>query len=268
MRSLIRVQAAGAVLCLASAVGTAHADTTQECIAAAYDGQRLRDEGKLMASRAALQSCAASTCPVVVARDCGQWLVDVDSRIPTALFAARDADGRDLVDAAVAIDGKALSSALDGHPVALEAGRHTVRFEAKHHAPVEVVLVTREGEKGRLVSATMHAYGQPAAVAPEATRPPLWQPFVVGGVGIAALGIFGALGAMGQSEKDHLSDTCGRVRMCAQRDVDAAKTKLLVADVALGTGAIALAVATVLFVHRASVSARAPRQEAPSSTSR
>jgi hypothetical protein len=70
---------------------------------------------------------------------------------------------------------------------------------------------------------------------------------VLGGVGVAALGSFAAFGILGKNQLATLHETCGATHTCAEADVDAARTKLIVADVSLGVSVVALGVATVLF---------------------
>jgi hypothetical protein len=65
---------------------------------------------------------------------------------------------------------------------------------------------------------------------------------VFGGLGVVALGVFGYFGLRGMADADHLRSTC--VPACQSSDVADVRTKLVVADVALGVGVVSLAVAT------------------------
>lgn len=67
---------------------------------------------------------------------------------------------------------------------------------------------------------------------------------VVGGVGVVAIGAGGYFFFDGKSDVSHLRDSCAPG--CQESDVDRARTKIRVADVLLGTGIIALGVATFL----------------------
>ena len=76
------------------------------------------------------------------------------------------------------------------------------------------------------------------------------------------MGGFAFFGLTGQGDKDQLRDTCAPLRACSQDDVDAARTKLVIADVALGVGVVALAVATYMFIQRATFTVPAPPRSA------
>lgn len=67
----------------------------------------------------------------------------------------------------------------------------------------------------------------------------------VGGLGLAAMGIFGGLAL---AEHDSLAAGCGATRSCAPSDVETSDTFAVVADVNLGLGATALTAGVVLLI--------------------
>ena len=67
----------------------------------------------------------------------------------------------------------------------------------------------------------------------------------VGGVGLAAMGIFGGLAL---AEHQSLSDGCGATTSCTPEDIAPSDTFALVADIALGIGAAGVATGIVLLV--------------------
>lgn len=143
---------------IALAPRTARADDAkQACVAAADEGQQLRDEGKYRAARARFERCSASDCPKVVSASCTEWLRALDEAMPTIVVAIRDARGQDVTDAAVEMDGAPLLQQLDGRPITVDAGQHTLRVEAKGSAPLEQVVTIRAGEKLRRVEFALPA---------------------------------------------------------------------------------------------------------------
>ncbi|HEY8077727.1 MAG TPA: hypothetical protein VIF62_26555, partial [Labilithrix sp.] len=125
----------------------------------------------------------------------------------------------------------------------LDPGPHTLRFERAGRAPREMKVLVREAERNRFVDVVL---GDAPAAKPE--RPPAptaeEKPFpVLGAVlaGVAVLGgaTFAVLAASGSSDVSHLRSTCAP--SCSASDVSSAKTKIIVADVALGVGILALA---------------------------
>jgi len=252
--ALLVTASAGAQEATATASAPATADVAPaapkaECVGQLDRAQSLQSARKLRDARASYLACSAAACPELVREDCSKSLVDLDSTIPTVVFSAR-ADGRDVTDARVLLDGEAVASALDGHAVALDPGAHVVRFERTGGGVSEVRLVAREGEKNRAVSAAFVS-STPAAEKPKAEsgRFPI-LPVVLGGTGLLALGgsLYVRLNA--DSQADQLRGTCAP--SCDQSSRDALSDKLVVANVALGVGIgfIALAAADWLFDPR------------------
>jgi|GEM_PF-1444963 len=231
------------------------------CIAASEEGQALRDDRRLTEARDRLRFCARDACPALLRKDCADWLRDVETRLPTVVLVAEDASHRDLAQVKVSIDGRPLADALDGRAVSVDPGPHAFRFVIDGEAPVDVGVVVREGDKNRAITAAFPGHGRaPAApparpIEPEKARPKGGVPasaFVLGGVGLAAIGSFAYFGWTGQRDASSLRDTCGRTRACTQDQVDSVRTKLLVADVSLGVGVAAIGLATYLAIAGAS----------------
>jgi len=232
-------------------------DETRACIVASDEGQKLRDEGKLIAARDRFIQCARDACPEPIRKECSQWLNALEPRVPSVVLEARGSRGEDLTGVRVTIDGVAVNKTLDGRAIAIDPGPHRFRFEVNRRAPVEKRVIVREGEKGRRVRVVIdtavgagHARAGPprAALREEPISRLTVVALVLGGVGVAALGGFALLGVTGQSEKNHLEDTCAPTRTCASADVDAARNKLIAADVLLGVGVVAVGIAVTLFV--------------------
>ncbi|MBW2529339.1 MAG: hypothetical protein JRI23_34500 [Deltaproteobacteria bacterium] len=233
----------------------------KECADAYLASQRLRKEGKLIAARGQLLLCARDQCPAVVKPDCVQWLSEVEAAIPTVVFAAKGRDGSDTSTVRVWLDGELFSKQLDGKPVPLDPGVHQVRFElvdsAAGVAAKEQEIVVRQGEKNRLVSISFaRPSAAPSAPAPGDEHRPKPDDrgapvaaIVIGSVGVVGLGVFAILAALGTSELDDLRSTCGQTSTCDPADVDAARNKLIGADVSLGIGIAGVAVGTGLLLY-------------------
>jgi hypothetical protein len=255
----------GAILVLATS-SPAHADDKQICIAAAEDGQQSRIDGKLKAAREQFLVCARSGCPSQVRRDCSQWMTEVMTALPTIVLGARDPDGRDVVVAKISIDGVSVADGLDGKPIEVDPGKHSVRFESVTFAPVEQQVLVREAEKGRPVTVQFAAAGAaevhvptiapPPALAPSgdigapATRsgPSPWT-WVLGGVGVVALGVGAYLEASVNSDASSLDSSCHS--NCSHAQVDPLVLKQQVfGPIAFGVGGVSLGLATYYFFAR------------------
>lgn len=230
---------------LAPAVARA-ADDKTACIAAAEGGQDLRTEGKLREAREQFVACAQATCPDAIRKDCARFLAEVDASIPSIVVLATGPDGADLHDARARIDGVVVSETLEGKAVRVDPGRHTVRVDARDgtHAEVEVVLA--EGEKNRKVLVAFPRKGADVSVPAPASERSYTAPIVVGAVGAVALA--GSLW-LGLAARGEIADMrVGCAPHCDESALDDSRRKLLLADVGLGVSAVAVAVATYMFV--------------------
>ncbi len=141
----------------------------QACLEAFDQGQRARAAGKLLVARDRFLACGQESCPSLVKRDCISWQADVAAALPTIVFGARDARGRDVFDVRISVDETVLASSLDGKAVAVDPGQHTLSFERAGSLPVTMRVLVKEGEKMRAVDVTMND-ATPSAPAP-ATPP-------------------------------------------------------------------------------------------------
>lgn len=258
VRKTRRTAVATVIIGSALLVGSAaRADEREQCAAAADKAQQLRDEGKYRAAREQMLYCARDVCPGPIKSDCGKWLTDLDRDAPTVVFGAVDRSTtppRDITDVKVWIDDVQVVERLDGKPMIVDAGEHTFKFEYQGVQKEERALI-RAAEKGRSITAS---FGTPPAAPP---TPPsdgdtvreegsIVPALVVGGIGVAALGSFIGFGLAGKSDVDGLQRCKPN---CAQGDVDTARTKLIIADISLGVGVVALGVATYMLLTRPNV---------------
>jgi hypothetical protein len=225
-------------LALLALAANAHAEP-QACFDAAVDGQKQRDAGKLLAARTQFIACAKSGCPDEVQKDCARWLSEVDATLPTVVFGARDGSGRDLLDVRVTVDGTPVGDTAQGKPVPLDPGKHEVKFERDGQPPYQQTLVVRAGEKNRSVVAELPS---PAGAA-ESSHVPI-ATFVLGGVGVVALGVFAYVGAHGVSDYHRLNCDTG----CSASDKSSVDRQFRIADIALGVGVAALAAGTIVWL--------------------
>jgi hypothetical protein len=256
VRGMFAVMAATTALLVAESA--ARADDREQCATAADQAQQLRDEGKYRRAREQLLVCARDVCPAPIKRDCLDWLGQVEQTAPTVVFGAKDG-AKDLSDVKVYVDNVGVTDRLDGKPVQMDLGKHTVKFEYQGQTKEEDVIIGA-GQKNRNVTVT---FGGVATPAPPAGGPPgadtggkegsIVPALVVGGIGVLALGSFAIFGLGGKSDVSDLEKTCKP--HCAETDVDKARTKLIIADISLGVGVVALGVATYLFLTRPKVDA-------------
>jgi hypothetical protein len=239
-RAQLALLVLGAVMCARRASpAEAPTDEKEACFRAVDDGQKLRANRKLIAARDAFIQCARSVCPALVRKDCAQWLSEVQVTLPSIVFGARDAQGKDLFDVHVSVDGNLLTDKLDGTSVAVDPGQHVFRFEWEGHGAVEQPALIREGEKSRLLTVSF-------PVSTRSARPIPVGVWIFGALGLVGGGGFAAFALWGQSDVNNLRTTCAPA--CSASDVDSARTKVILANVSLGVGIASLGVATTWFI--------------------
>jgi hypothetical protein len=232
------------------------------CVEVHATAQRQRAAGQLRAAQRSLGECSAAACPRMIAADCTQWLVEVDPLVPSVVVAATGADGADVSQVRVLVDGEVVTDRLDGTAIPVDPGERRFRFEHGGARPVEQTLVIREGERARRVevgfpvaasssSSTGHAGATPrpraTAPSPGAEAGPGVLPWVVGGAGVLALGVAGVFVWRGFDQKADLDDRACKPS-CPEQDVDAGQRDLLVADITGAVGVVAIGAAVVLLV--------------------
>ena len=238
------------------------ASTKRACVEASEQAQQLQMDGKLIEARDRLLSCVRPECPELVRHDCAQWMSDVVAALPTVVLGARDAQGRDLFDVTVKLDGAAVAAHLDGKPLPVDPGPHTLRFEAPAAgAPVEMQVIARAGEKNRSIVATWGAPAAPAsAAAPAGVTGATPSATATGGHGIPALGwVLGAAAAVALgtalyfevaqvSDYDGLASTCSG--HCTSSQVSRVSNERWAAGIAAGVGVALLGGATYVVLAR------------------
>jgi hypothetical protein len=224
---------------MTTAVGVARADG-DACMSAPVEGQKLQRAGKLLDARARFAACAQKSCPAEIVQDCTRWSQDVSSAIPSVVVAARDGKGQDLLDVRVSIDGAA-NVVASARAVELDPGAHRFVFHKGGSPDVETDVVVREA-------------AAPIASTPDVASGPRPVPiaaWILGGVGVIALGSFATFGTIGVVHRG--DDQCGTG--CAPSQKDSVDSQLRIADVSLGVSAVALAIAAWVYFHRPSVAA-------------
>ena len=240
--------------------GAAMADEKQQCVDAYKQAQVLRKSGDYVTARDQLLICSRESCPPIVKQDCVPWLGELTRGIASVVVQATDASGKALSTAKVSVDGKVVATTLDGRPIDVSPGTHTIRIEAEGAPAVERSVVLKEGEKKRAVKVELEVVAPPPP--PKSTEPlaPTSRPvpvgaIVVGVVGVVGVGVFATLGLIGTARKSDL-DACKP--NCNPADVDTVRTQFIAADVALAVGGVALASAVVWILLRPEVKETEP----------
>lgn len=228
------------------------------CIAAADDGQKLRDENKLTAAREKFILCASKSCPGAVAKECSQWLQDAERDMPSVTFRAKDERGKEILDVRVLIDDQPVAESIDARALPVDPGEHRFKFARSDGKSVEEKIVLRPAEKNRLIEMTFqgpqqadatnatNATGGTATALPaepgEGFRVPILG-WVGAGVAVVGAGMmaFFAIGA--NDDEERLRSTCAP--SCPESERDGVDSKVVLANVGLGVAVVGVGVAVV-----------------------
>jgi len=270
LAQLVPLLALGLVARSASADGP----TKVECNARYEQGLSLRAHGKLQAARGALVTCASTSCPSQLREECARRAEEVNAQLPSVVFEVKDAEGADLSNVTIVMDGAPLTSKLDGSAITIDPGEHAFQLTVSGQPPVARTLLIREGDKGRrervvIGSPPPEAPAVPATpVLPAATRPaPEPAPaeaggsrrhviaYVVGGAGIVGIGVGAAFGAAAFSQwssaKSDCPTACGAnttARNDATREKSIASTSATVSTAGFIAGGVGVAAGAVLLL--------------------
>jgi hypothetical protein len=211
----------------------------QTCVEAHVNGQALSREGKLGAARAQFITCGREACPGALRKDCVNWLAQANESQPSVVVEARDERGKQTTDVKVYIDGRLAAQALEGRSIEVDPGTHAFRYVSKKGSVIDEQVVVLEGQKNRKLVAVFPREPEP----PKPFRTPTAS-WVLGGIGVGAVGNFVLWAAIGSSQESDLEQTCAP--RCAQEDADAMRRSYLMADISIALALAAFGGAVVV----------------------
>lgn len=241
--------------------GGAAADLKETCVRAFGDAQRHRGQSRLLRAREELITCGQSACPDVVKVKCVEWLQELKRNIPTIVVAAAGPAGKDTIAARLLIDGTLISATLNGKPIELDPGLHTLRLEHERFGRLEEKIVVRQGEKNRLLTLRYPAGKKPDPAKPDPAKPgpakpdpdaadPGSTPWLaiislgLGGAGVVLGGITGTVAlVMGQDLQDRCED--GICHPGDKEDLNTGESLAHVSTASITVGLVGMAVGVI-----------------------
>jgi hypothetical protein len=217
----------------------------QACVDAHREGQVQRDASQFLEAYDNFSSCMADTCPDVIRADCDEFRRKLDAAMPTVVPVAQDAQGNDVPDTVVEVDGRVLLKGLTGRAVAVNPGPRRFTFTGPNGEQAEVAVVVAEGVKAReILGKLVPAPTQPTPTAPATKPAPLTSDessssqtlaYALAGGGIVALGAFTYFGLVGRSRFQALKDSCAP--HCSETAANGVASRYLWADISLAVAA-------------------------------
>jgi hypothetical protein len=240
----------------AAAAAPDESGAVAECVAAHERAGILRLEQRWEDARAAMNACAAQTCPLALRTDCTRWLEELSALLPTLLVVIeRDDDGKHPVR--LSIDGRELDLSESLRPIEVLPGTHRLEFTLPSYAPLFYDVSVREGEKNKVVRVRFEREREqpappparePAPAPTTPSRPVPTITYLFAGSAILAAGASGSLLAAALSRKDTANERCAPGCYDGQRDeVD---RLLLGADLTGAASLVFAGLAVYTFVSR------------------
>lgn len=217
----------------------------ERCASAYEEAQRRQAAGHLLDARREASVCAAASCPAEMVTYCAKLVDDLDAAIPTVVVAAVDDRGRDVSGVRLSLDGKD-AGLVDGRPLALDPGSHTLRGVAERGAATVDVTV-RTGERNRRI--------QLRFVVPREEPPPArigYAPaviaFAAGGLGLALGATTGILALRQDSDLEGVCSSNGACSPDHAGEIDRLHTLSRLSTAGFIIGGVGVAAGVVLAI--------------------
>jgi hypothetical protein len=231
---------------------------TQACVTSHASGQREAKAGRLKLASELFTACGSdSSCPEQLRAECTELLEKTRTATPSIIVSVLDERGEDVSTVKVFSTDELIADGLDGRALALDPGKHRLRFLLPSGEVLSSDVLIREGEKNRLIQVriepkpTKDKAAPPAAPPPQApTPPPASAPvaaWVATGVAVAGAGVFGTFAFLGSRSKADLDECAPACSRSLEGTRDKLKTSYLIADIGLGAAVVSGALAVYLF---------------------
>jgi hypothetical protein len=226
------------------------AKSANELCSAAYERtQTEKLAGHYVAASASALECSQLQCNAAIVQECVRFYGALEAETPTLVFSARKAEGGELTDVRVEMDGKLVSQQITGRPLATDPGPHNFVFIHAKRGLLRVSETARVGDKARVIEVT---FPDPAAKskvneppAPAARGGVPAMTYVLGGLGVVALGSFVYFRVTGVNDYNALNESCSPG--CDPADVDPIRSKFTYSYVSLGVGIASVAGAAAFY---------------------
>lgn len=233
---------------LAASLGRAvpvHAadETMRACVDAHEQGQVERGAGQLLAARQRFLSCSQVSCPLVVRKECLDFAEQLAPQVPSVVLVAVDPRGHEVPLASAVIDASWSRDRDFGMALELDPGSHEIVLQAIDGRAAHKTFLLRAGEQLRRLVVEFPAR-RVQADERKASAPSM-LPYVVGGVGLLALGSFIGFALDGKAAERDL-EACKPD--CTRAGVDRMRRSYLIADISLAVAAVAVGVDTYLIL--------------------
>jgi hypothetical protein len=221
-----------------------------ELCSAAYERtQTEKLAGHYVSASAAALECSQIQCSSAIVQECMRFYSALEAETPTLVFSARKGEGGEVTDVRVEMDGKVIAQQITGRPISVDPGPHNFVFVHPKRGLLRLSETARVGDKARVLEVTFPdpnaktKSGEPGAPPPSGGVPVMT--YVLGGLGVVALGGFVYFRVSGTNDYNSLNDSCSPG--CNPDDVDPIRKKFTYSYVSLGVGIASVAGAAAFY---------------------
>jgi hypothetical protein len=225
----------------------------EQCSSAYERAQTEKVAGHYVAATAAALECSQIQCNAAIVKECVRFYEALEADTPTLVFSARKYEGGELTDVRVEMDGQLATEQLTGRPLAVDPGPHDFVFVHPQRGRIQVRETARVGDHARVIEVQfVDPNAKPADKAPAPVPTKLGprkipvMSYVLGGVGIAALGAFTYFRVSGVKDYNQYNSSCSPE--CNPDDIDPVRKKFTLSYVSLGVGIASIAGAGLVYV--------------------
>jgi hypothetical protein len=263
------------------------------CMIAYKNAQEREQSAHLAEARELFQTCAKPTCGTFLRQECSTRHAQIGAEMPSIVPMVTDESGEPRVDVQVKMDGELLTAHLDGRALPVDPGIHEFSFATDRGVFSTQKVLIAQGQRNRAISASLQKAGgharkkvpamvasasDPAADAPAAVvstpkaegeetatadqqggfHAPVLS-YVLGGAGLASLGVGALLIQWGRKDNSMLSQC---TPFCPQSSTDHIRNLYLAADISIGVGIAALGASYLVYAITHSAKEEKATQEA------
>jgi hypothetical protein len=141
------------------------------CVTNYKSGLDQEKTGRLLEARELFIRCSKSACGSPLREECTMRFTQLGMDIPSVVPVVTSGSGKPITDVEVQCDGQKLASSLDGHSFIMNPGPHDFSFSKDGHIFATQSLMIVQGQRNRLISASLAPLQTPRAE--EQAAPPI-----------------------------------------------------------------------------------------------
>jgi hypothetical protein len=156
-----QIGACGAVMfiCAIPATGEASGHRTRQddrvCASVYETAQQYEESGHLVEASQLFLKCASTTCGSAVSQECATRNRRLRFDLPSVVLVATDNMGEPIIDVRVQVDGRLLTSRLDGLSLPVDPGIHEFSFSTDIGVFASEKITLAKGERNRPISVSL-----------------------------------------------------------------------------------------------------------------